>query len=138
MAYCTKQDMIDRFGEQEIIQLTDRLSTGVIDDVVLDKAITDAAAEINPYLSGYNLPLIILPNSLIRISCDMARYYLYDDNVSDTIIARYESALKFLLMVANGTIMLGIDDDGKSPEITNSVVMDGGERVFTRKDKGFI
>ena len=44
MSYCTRQNLIDRFGEPELIQLTDLDNLGVIDDTVLNQAISDADA----------------------------------------------------------------------------------------------
>ncbi|RRD90117.1 DUF1320 domain-containing protein [Conchiformibius steedae] len=44
--------MIDRFGEGELIKLTDRTHRRAIDDAVLDKAMADAVAEAGSYLSA--------------------------------------------------------------------------------------
>ena len=41
----TRQDLIDRFGEDELVLLTDREGRGVINDEVLNRAIEDAEAE---------------------------------------------------------------------------------------------
>ena len=40
--YCTEQDLIDRFGEIEVAQLTNRSGVEVIDDSVLGRAQDDA------------------------------------------------------------------------------------------------
>ena len=49
--------MIDRFGEREIIALTDRDNTGGIDSTVLAKALDSAESEISTYLAPkYALP----------------------------------------------------------------------------------
>ncbi|MCL7422522.1 MAG: DUF1320 family protein [Methylobacter sp.] len=138
MPYCTKQDLIDRFGEAELIQLTDRANLGVINDTVLDQAISDAGAEIDGYLSKYSLPLATVPTVLVRGCCDIARYYLYDDMVPDLIAKRYDAVIRFLAQVAKGTIGIGPDTDGAVPEANNSAVMESGGRIFGRSDKGFI
>lgn len=129
---------MSRFSESELIQLTDRDNLNIIDESVLTQAINDASAEIDSYLSHYSLPLVIVPQTLGRISCDMARYYLYDDSVNELVTKRYENALKFLSMVARGTISLGVDNLGKAPELSNGAVMESGGRVFSRNDKSFI
>ena len=55
MRYATQKDMIDRFGEEDLITLTDRADrakppTGKIDAKVLNKALSDAADLIDGYL----------------------------------------------------------------------------------------
>jgi len=136
--YCSQQDMIDRFGEDELIQRTDRSNIGVIDSAVLDRAIADASAEIDSYLSKYTLPLSVIPAVLVRACCDMARFYIYDDMVPDVVDARYASSLKFLTQVAKGVINVGPDDTGASPATNNSATMQSGGRVFGRSDNGFL
>ena len=49
--YCHEQDLIDRFGEIEIAQLTNRSGVEVIDDSVLGRAQDDADAEFDGYLA---------------------------------------------------------------------------------------
>ncbi|HHO59909.1 MAG TPA: DUF1320 domain-containing protein, partial [Thiotrichales bacterium] len=89
--------MIDRFGNDEMIQLTDRSMAGVIDDTVLNRALEDADGEINGYLgSRFTTPVSPVPTTLLRIACDMARYYLYDDNATDQVTKRYNDSIKFL------------------------------------------
>ena len=45
MAYAAKQDMLDRFDSQELIDLTDDDGLA-IDDVEIDTALTDASDDI--------------------------------------------------------------------------------------------
>jgi phage gp36-like protein len=112
MAYCTKQNMIDRFGELELIQLTDRANPGVIDDTVITQAISDAGAEIDGYLNRYSLPLANVPSNLVRMACDISRFYLYDDAMTDSVQTRYDSCIKYLIAVAKGLITLPPDING--------------------------
>ena len=65
--YATRQDMISRFGEEEIRLLTDRDgSAGAIVDAVLDQVLADASAEIDGYIGGrYRLPLVTVPQILL-------------------------------------------------------------------------
>lgn len=112
MPYCTQQNLIDRFDAAELIQRTDRANLGVIDAAVLAQAISDADAEINSYLTAYPLPLATVPANLVRIACDITRYYLYDDVVTDQVKARYDSAIKYLVQVGRGLISLAPDQAG--------------------------
>lgn len=138
MPYCTMQDLIDRFGEDELIQLTDRANLGVIDDSVLNQAIADADAEINGYLANYSLPLATVPIVLVRSACDIARYFLYDDAATEQVTKRHDDVLKFLGQVAKGTISLGVDATGNKPTPSDGTLMESGGRVFGRDDNGFL
>lgn len=139
MGYCTQVDMVNRFGAEELIQLTDRTNAGVIDTTVLDAAIADASAEMDGYLGGrYTLPLITVPVVLSRLCADMVRYYLYDDVPLDQVRQRYEDAIAFLRRVASGQVTLGLATDGKAATPSDGAEMQSGGRVFSRDDTGFI
>lgn len=110
--YAVRQDMIDRFGEAEIRQLTDRRDplAGAIDDTVLTEALEDADGLIDSFLAGrYTLPLADVPKILKRYACDIARFYLYRDNAGDAVKSAYEAADGFLRAVAAGKASLGLD-----------------------------
>jgi phage gp36-like protein len=130
--------MTSRFRETEMIQLTDRANLGIIDDVILDQAISDASAEIDGYLSKYQLPISPVPSVLVRHCCDIARYCLYDDVSTVKVDARYNAVIKYLEQVAKGTISLGVDDSGATPATNASAVIESGGRVFGRESKSFI
>ncbi|HJW81951.1 MAG TPA: DUF1320 domain-containing protein, partial [Acidiferrobacterales bacterium] len=107
MPYVTQQKLIDRFGETEMIQLTDRNNAGTVDAAVLDQAIADAGAEIDGYLAGrYQLPLAVTPSILVLYAGDIARYRLYDDGATEEVRKRYEDAIKFLRLAAEGKVRL--------------------------------
>lgn len=111
MAYCTQQDMTDRYGEEELIQLTDRSQTGDIDTAVLGAAIDDATATIDAYLgTRYTLPLAAVPTVLKRICCDIARYLLHGNAAPDTVADRHSAAIEFLQAVAKGDVDLAVGE----------------------------
>lgn len=133
--YCTQQNLIDRFGQTEIIQLTDRAipPAGTINTTVLEQAISDADAEINSYLTGYTLPLVTVPANLVRIACDISRYYLYEDRVIEQVQTRYDAAIKYLTQVAKGVIKLGPDTDGTVAVVSSdSAQFSSSPSVFGR------
>lgn len=122
MSYCTQGDLTTRFGETELIQLTDREAYNDIDTAIVDKAISDADAEIDSYLAGrYTLPLAYIPPNLTRIACDIARYLLYENAATQIVIDRRDAAVRYLELVAKGSIDLGPGVDGIAPEVTSSV-----------------
>ncbi|MGR5271358.1 gp436 family protein [Vibrio alginolyticus] len=141
--YCTQTDMETRFSEQELMQLTDKDgSAGAVVTAVLDQAIRDASATIDGYIGGRcQLPLSSVPAILTRTACDLARYYLYDDQLGDEhqVTKRYQSAIKYLEQVGSGKVDLGISAGGERPKPTSTAVMHSGGSVFGRdRSKGFI
>ena len=110
MQYATQQDLIDRFGERELIQLTDPDGASIAATKV-ERALLDAHALADGKLSRvYAVPLegcrkpapqpdnvhavdMVPPPQLVRIVCDVARYYLYDDLAPESeVVARYKQA----------------------------------------------
>lgn len=125
--------MIARFGEPELIQLTDRDgAASTIVTAVLERAIDDADAEIDGYLraAGYDVPLPDpVPPLVSRISADIARYYLYEDQPTDTVRQRYEDQVALLRRIASGDVSLGdstVDSAGEPATVTS-------DRVFERE-----
>lgn len=113
MPYATQSQLIERFGQPELIQLTDRDgSTGAIVTSVLDAALLDASEEIDSYLRVVRaLPLSApVPDRLVRVAGDIARYHLYDDHAPEDVRTRYEDAIRWLRDVAAGRASLGLDD----------------------------
>ena len=134
MSYCTQQNLIDRFGELELIQLTDRVGAGVINTTVLNQAISDADAEINAYLIAYPLPLTVVPAHLVRLASDIARYHLYGNQMLDAVSERYKSALRYLEQVAKGVISIGPDSTGMTPTAIDGIGIEfsSSASVFAR------
>lgn len=140
MAYATMQDAVDRFGEDEMIQLSDTENLGELNEAKINQALNDASAEIDGYLSRYPLPLLSAPKVLVRLCCDLARYYLHDDLVDkdSVVVRRYEAGIQLLESVSKGVVSLGLDQLGARPKPNDGAVMASGGRVFGRDDKGFI
>ena len=109
MSYATAQDMLDRFGDTEMISITDRTDASILNVPVLLRALGDSFAEINTYLGRYTLPLPEPQPVLKRIECDIARYRLYDDRSTELIRERYVDAINFLKLVAKGEVQLGVE-----------------------------
>jgi phage gp36-like protein len=139
--YAVKADMLTRFGEEELILLTDHdADAGVINDAMLSQALIDASAEIDGYLGGrYTLPLPNVPAVLVRISCDIARYLLHDEHAPDRIKERYDGAVSFLNKLGNGSISLGMPDEGDASPSNNTAQISSAGSVFGRESsKDFI
>ncbi|MDR5803406.1 phage protein Gp36 family protein [Caballeronia sp. LZ001] len=134
--YACVEAMRAQFGERELIALSDRERTGVVDSAVVSAAIDDASSEIDSYLAGrYRLPLDPAPKMLSRVCCDIARYLLCgaDARMTEEIRQRYKDATGFLKLVANGDVTLGVTATGSVPESDNPIQFEFGARVFDRR-----
>lgn len=108
MPYATLTDLVDRFGELELTQLTDAATPGLIDEAVVARAITDAEALVDGHLGGrYTLPLATVPPVLTGAVCDIARARLYKDALPEVVEKRYTDALAYLRLLGQGKITLG-------------------------------
>lgn len=135
MAYAVQADLVERFGEAELVRLTDRATppTGQIDAAVVSRAIADAEAEINGYLAArYTLPLASTPEILKRLSCDLARYLLYDDVAPDQIRDRYKDAVALLKGIADGKVSLGLATAPAVQGETDTIASKTADRTFSK------
>lgn len=123
MTYCTQANIIAEVGEDELIQLTDRSNYGVIDVAILAKALTNADAKINSYLTAYSLPLVSIPANFELIACDIARYYLFKDAVPNAVKDRYDNAIKYLEQVGTGRIALSVGITGISSVVNDTIIL---------------
>lgn len=107
MAYATQADLEALFGVSELAELTDRVNGEVVDADVVTRALNAACAEIDGYLAGrYQLPLATVPEILVRLNYDMARYYLYADGATETVRNRYTDAVRLLRAIGSGDAKL--------------------------------
>lgn len=140
MAYATAADMQARYGLDELVARTDRNATGAVDTTVLNRALSDADAEIDGYLAArYRLPLPTVPPMLARIACDIARYRLWEDMASDEVRRRYEDARRLLEALSRGTVSLGLPaslPDSQKPGLSMAAAKSGPAPVFSRDGTG--
>lgn len=109
MSYCTYDDLLLNFGEQELEKVADRDRDGSADDGVLNEGIAFATDLIDGYLRGrYTLPLTIVPRNLTGVACDIARYRFYQDQPTDLVVLRYDAAIKWLRDIADGRVGLDV------------------------------
>lgn len=133
--YATVETMTARFGQGEVIALSDRDKTGEANAAVLADALDDASSEIDTYLAGrYALPLDPAPKMLAGLCCDIARYRLCGGEtvMTDEIRQRYKDATNFLKLVASGDVTLGVTAAGAVTQPDNSIQFVPGTRVFGR------
>jgi len=134
--YVTQQDMIDAFGNQELLELTnlDDPSAVQINQINLNRALEDANSTIDSFLRNrYTLPLEQPPKSLTRVGCDLARYWLDRYQKREDVRQRYEDAMAFLKDIFKGLISLVSDHP-----ITNigGPQFFANDRIFTEQSLG--
>ena len=130
--YAQVTDMQMRFGQEELEQLAPS-DTDAVDQSKVESALNDASAEMNTYLgSVYSLPLTD-PNPYLKtICCDITRFRLWDDAVSEEVRKRYEDAVAWLKKVVKGDVSLGIENQEEVFYATTST--NAGNRTFTRSN----
>lgn len=111
MGYATEQDLVTRYGQDQLLVLADRDNDGVADADVVAEALANAAAEIDGYLaSRYELPLSPVPPLLVRLACDVAVWHLCDSDPLATELRekKYKAAVDILRQLASGDMSLGV------------------------------
>ena len=146
MAYASANDIIARYPNRDLVQLTNEDPTQTtVNTAALQQALDDGSAEIDGYLEGrFALPLSDPPAVLNRIACDIAMYRLQSlrplHDVEDAR-KRYEDAVTLLVRVAKGEVTLGLAADNIAPQqAQGSVVTEAGgdpsgalpARIFSR------
>ena len=89
---------------------------------IIDMAIGDADAEIDGYLAKrYKVPFDPVPRVLNKFSKDIAIYNRYsrvgidEGEAEKNYLNRYNAAVKFLTLVAEGKVSIGTGEDGDDP-----------------------
>ena len=142
MAYCTLQDLIDRYGEPLLREITDRgdVAAEAIDATAIDRAIADAGALIDGFLKPrYALPLNPVPPLVKRLALTIAVYEAHASVAGDKVRRDYDDALKLLGQISSGAVKL--DANGLEPASSgaNGARITDRDRPFTADNlKGYI
>lgn len=111
--YCSLDDLKKITPENDLIQLSDDNVPPVsINEVNIDKAISDAGEMIDGYLRGlYSLPLSPVPGLINTFCGHLAIYLLYSRrqrlDMPEGVKERYKNAVSTLGKIQEGTIKLG-------------------------------
>lgn len=135
MNYASQADMEQRFGVQALLVAGDRDGDGVVDADLVARALSDASAEIDSYLSGrYALPLATVPPLLARVCCDMAFYFMSSDSATQTEEKRQrlEDARALLKLVSEGKVRLGLAAAAEAAAAPGPMLVTPGRADFAR------
>lgn len=142
MAYCTLQELTDRYSARMLLDLSDRGEAAAeeIDAALIDRAIRDADALIDGYLAvRYALPLASVPRLVTDLSLRISIYYAHAHVAADKIKADYEAALKTLRDIAGGLIRLDLDGAEPPPSGASEVRTNEPQRPFSAATmKGYV
>ena len=115
MGYAVQADLVERFGTEEITDVSGD-GSGTLDSTRVTRALTDADAEIDASLAGrYTLPLAETPPLLKRLACDLARETLYLGPAPEHITERAKQARALLASIAAGKMRFEIPVAGGAP-----------------------
>ena len=134
--YATAQDMIDRYGEPHLVQLTDvgRPQTGGIVMTVLEARLLDASAEIDGYLAGRMVTPLVSPPAILRLlCCRMAHGLLVGEAATENDVADVKDARAYLRDIANGKISLTLPSEAAALPGVGEVVFSAGQKVMGRE-----
>jgi len=134
MAYAVVSDLVARFGERELIQLTDRSTPPAdqIDPTVAQPALDAASSIVDGYVAAkYALPLSAAPPLLTDIACDIARFRLYSDQAPEIVIKRHDAAIAQLKSIARGEIKIDVASI-EPPSRADVIEIQSNQRMFTR------
>lgn len=107
--YIVQQDLIDRYGEAQLLLIADRDNDGAIDTAVIAKAIGDAEAIVNSHVRGrYAVPLAPVPDEVPGIACAIARWGLYEkgSEIPAAVTDGYKAAMAMLASIRDGDMPL--------------------------------
>jgi phage gp36-like protein len=133
-AYAALSDLLERFEERELVQLTDEEATGAVDQGRIDRALTAATATIDGYLASlYQLPLARVPDNIVELCCDVTRFKLWQRKGSppDAVEKANTSAIRTLEQIAKGLIKIDAGER-EQPARDGAIVTEGNDRVFGR------
>lgn len=134
MSYASKQDLIDRFGADELARLTDRALGQTIDDTVIARALGDADAMIDSYLAKRApTPLSPVPALVLSHACAIARYQLHQDSAPERVKDAYKAALSWLELAAAGKVTIDGIAPTESATTADMPLVEGPERIFGRE-----
>jgi len=157
MTYATELQLLQRHGNDEMAELAsensavdgellmltvtggdrssyDSLVVHAADDALvrLQLVMSDAHKRIDSYLrERYALPLSaeqIAGSDLSRIQTTLSRYFLMENDPSDTVLKRYNDAISWLRDVSVGKASLGESDVTVSTDGTGTV-RQGNSRI---------
>lgn len=109
MSYCSLSDITSTITADDVLQLTDDNSTGVIDTSKVDEAIAKADGLIAAFVGGDALNPI--PDLIRQISVELSIYHLFKrrfaSNMPESIDKGYSRSMDLLKQIQSGKLSIG-------------------------------
>ncbi len=139
--YLTREEILNEISADTLALITSN-DGSLIDWDKVDKAIQDASAVIDSYLSSrYSVPLSTVPRLIKKICSDLTIYELYQSAISNNYIAetpegikeRHDKAMEILKDISAGKAGIeGLSETGE--QITDPTT---SKIRYTSRDKTF-
>lgn len=116
MAYAGIDDMVERFGQTELIRLTtpDGQEMVAVNAGTIARALEEASALVDTYLRRrYLVPLGVAPREIVRATCAIARYDLSfgeSREPGEQVRLAKKEAVDWLAQIAAGTVLLDLEE----------------------------
>lgn len=145
MSYSTKEEVREMLKDDALnaiigdtfIEDSEERETKVAP--IIEGAIEDADAEIDGYLAKrYAVPISPAPRVLNKFSKDIAIYNLYsrlgiDEGTEEkNYLNRYNAAVKFLTLVAEGKVSIGAETEDPASAAATGFSVKSNPRIFSR------
>lgn len=140
-SYATTSDMLARFDQAELIQLTDDEATGALNVGRLTTALAQADNLIDAAVGAYYRRIDAVapvPPLLTDLACDIAHFKLYRRATApDGVAKAYDKAIQTLRDLAKGVLKLDLGEETFA-ERDGQVLVQSSERLLSRESmKGF-
>lgn len=106
---------------------------------IIEAAIEDADGEIDGYLTKrYAVPISPVPKAINKFSKDIAVYNLFsrigidEGSQEKNYLNRYNAAIKFLTLVAQGKVAIGVEADSPAVAANTGFTVKSSPRLFSR------
>ncbi|WP_312102116.1 gp436 family protein [Acinetobacter venetianus] len=108
MGYLSRDELIERFGDLEIVKLERNIArTDGEHPPTSIKAISDAEEMVNGFIAvRYPLPLPVTTEPVKRAVAVIARYFLYKDKPTEIVRQDYEDIISWLKQISAGKAVL--------------------------------
>ena len=127
MAWANRADLEFRFSEQSIAELEEG-------GAVVRSALADAEAEAAGYIGrAVSLPLAIVPDTVKRLVCVIARYNLWQRHLPEDhpVYLAYRDAVRELRDIADGRVALPIAGGTSEATTDGAYVVKSRQQAFT-------
>ena len=137
MTYAAKQDLLDRYGEADLLRVASQAGdAAALDDDRIARAIADAVALVDLHVRArYAVPLDPVPAEILSVTCALARYALYENAVSvpDQVKAGRDNAMAVLASIRDGdsTLDSAPASDSSAAAIEQLPELAGDDPVMT-------